>query len=887
MTAPRLPQWSRAAIAACIPADDAATILADLDEVFLVRMERAGALNARLWYARQALGFVLRVGASRLVGRPGRESIASDLRSAMRAFRRQPVYAATFVMTLAAALGLVAAVTLSARWVTLRSIPGVRNDGELATLRLSMKSAPDFVAFDVSAPNVAALRERLPTGGNLAGLKNFDADLASPTGRPFRVQGEMVSGNYFQLLGAGPAAGRTLAVADESPGSAPAAVITPRLAELLAGSVDAAVGSTIRVNGSPVTVVGVARSGFRGAQLPGAAEIWLTSAAISIVDPSVPPGSASDAASGIFRALIARLPRGMSADQLGADANAAMEAIRGAGGAHSFPANDFRFRAYEGAGLDPGVRAAARRALATLAAAAALLLALAAANVTNLAVARATALATSRAIKLTLGASRIRLIQSAVIEAGALGIAGGIGGLILAAACARWFADMQLDERGGSLSGAGVDIATGVVALTAGIVVAVLAYLLAHATVSRRGSTAAAARAAGTARQRVGRALLVMQVGLSVVLLVGAGLLGRTVRNFRSLELGFDPARILTVAFEPHLHGHEGAALGRLARRIEDEFGAVADANAVGIISPAPFASSYITAAMYPSADAAAAPVVGAGYYVSPGALRALGAKFLAGDAGWRADSATAVLSRAAAHRVFPGVPLQEIVGRTIPTRRAGGRPVRIDGIVEDIRLSDLTRPSPPAIFRPLAERPAGLSAVALVSASGNVNRLAPLVASAIARAEPSMPTFDAQSARRMIDRQFAERDAMSRASAVLGIVGLLLAGIGVYGVLGSAVASRRKEMSIRAALGASPSLLAAGVIEWGLRPIVLGIGVGLAGAIFAARALASQLYQLDKFDPPTFATGAMVMAIAGLIACVPSAIRAARAAPAEVIRET
>jgi putative ABC transport system permease protein len=885
MMAIRAPRWVRLVIGACIPADDRDAILADLDEVFMVRSQQGGSLSAQLWYARQAGNFVLHVGIARLAGRPGRDAIAADLRSSARTIRRHPLYAATFVTTLAAAIGVVAAVTLAARWVALRPIPGVRNGDELATLRLSMPSAPDFVAFDVSVPHVSGLRARLPVDGRLAGVKAVDVDLASPSGEPFRSRGELVSGNYFDVLGATVAAGRLLTNADESPSSSPSAVVTPRVAELVAGSVERAVGSTIRVNGAPVLVVGVTRPGFRGAELPGKAEIWFTVAALTIVDPSAPSTAATDGGYGAFRNLLGRRPEGMTVEKLAADANLAMQAMRGDGATAASAPNQFTFRAWPGAGLDPGVRATARRALMTLTAAAALLLALAAANLTNLAVARAAALATPRAIRLSLGASRFRLMQTTVIEAGVLGLAGGIGGLALASLCATWFADMQLAERGGALLGASVDGATVAVALSSGVAVAVVSYLLAQLTVGSR-NLAATARAGRASRQRVGRALLVVQVALSVVLLVGAGLLGRTVRNFRAVDLGFDPAGVFTIAFEPHLHAYESASLGLLARRIEDELAAVAGARGAGVISPAPFVSGYFTASMYADASSAT-PVVGAGFFVSPGALRALGGRFVAGNANWRGDSATAVLSRSAAHRIYPGVPLSEVVGRFMPTRREGGRPVRIDGIVEDIRLADLTRPSPPVIFRPLAERRAGMSVVALVATTGDAERLAPVVRHAIARVAPEVPVFDARSARRAIDRQFAERDAMSRVSSVLGVVGLLLAGIGVYGVLASAVASRRREMSIRAALGASPSLLAASVLEWGLGPIALGVCFGLGGAVFAARALASQLYQLDKFDPPTFATGALIMALAGLAACIPSALRAAAAAPAEVMRDS
>jgi predicted permease len=607
-----------------------------------------------------------------------------------------------------------------------------------------------------------------------------------------------------------------------------------------------------------------------------------------IIDPSVGAASAARRDFGAWRRMIARPVAGIPTTTIESAANGIVAEVRTAFPIHSYPALHMRYFAHGGVGLDPGVRASVVRTLTLLAGAAGLLLILAIANLMNLSLVQSTLRRSSTAIRLALGASRGRIARALTVESLLLGVGGAGVALLCAVAWTRWFEGTRLNERGADLSGMHVDLTVVFVTIGAAVSAAMIAFIMPARLIRTQALDRLMRRGAGAlpGAHRVRSVLVGVQVTVSVVLLVTAVLLGRTVDNLRNLELGFQPEPLLTFSLDPHLHGYESATLDVMARAVASRLAAIGAVEGAGFISPAPLGSGYVTASMYATADADASPVIGAGYFVTPGLLETLGVSVLAGNRSWSADSGTAVITRAMAARLFPGLPLTMLIDRTLPTRALGRNPVRIVAIIADVKLSDVTSAAPPMILRPLAERWPGMSVMGVVNTGRRPAQLAPLVTRVVRSTAPDLPVFGVRTAREAVDLQFAERGAMARAASTLGAIGLLLAALGLYGVLSHVVAARHREIGIRAALGATPAQIMGTVTRIGLIPVACGAIVGIAGAAAASRLLAAHLYDMDRFDPASYALSIVAIIVAAAAACLVPAYRAGRLSPVEVLRE-
>jgi predicted permease len=876
------PRWLRAIIRACLPFEDRNVLLDELEALYVERAA-AGQWRADLWYLRQAIGFALRLSAD-VVARAYAlaASLSMEVRVAARTFRRRRAYAWAFVMTLGIGTGVVTTTYSVANWVMLRPVPGVRDPAPLVTMQLDMPTTPEFVSWEVSQPDYETVRDRLAGLGQVAGMARLDIDVRAGTGAPMRVAGELVTPNYFDVLGTRLLAGRAYGTREDAPASV---VISTALASRIVDEPARAVGARIDINGAPHTVIGVAETGFRGAELPGRADLWLPVTALSVVDPSAEADAASRRGSTIWRRLIIRRTTNVTLGAVEAAANAALKATRTEFKEHSYNAATMRFHAFEGVGLDPGVRKSVRTTLRIIAATAMLLLLLAIANVSNLALANEATRGTLVGIQRALGATRGRIGIGRVIEGSLLGIVACVVSIALAAICRVVLETTRLTERGAALAGLQFDARVGVftlgVALFAAAIAATVGATLTRKTdvtdLLRRGSTV------GRASHRVRATLVGLQVALSLILLVVAGLLGKTVRNLRQIDLGFNPNGLATFAIDPRLHGLAGRQLQALLTEIETDLRNRGNTGA-GFVAPHPLGSNYYTGALYAGPDSGTRAVIGAGYYVTPGFLDAVGARVIAGTREWRADSGTAVITRSMVDSLFPNVDPRNLVGRTFPTRLRGRGLVVIAAVIEDLRLSDVTRPPVPTIFKPLAAGARDLSVRGF--ARGNpASTNAESIHSAIAQRAPDIPVFDLRSARSLVDQQFAERTSMALAARMLALFGVVLAAVGLYGVLSTIVVARQRELAIRMALGATPADVRARVLRGGFVPVTGGIVAGTVGAIIAARGIGAQLYGLGGFDAMTYASIVALIVVVALAACLLPARRAVRVAPNEALK--
>jgi putative ABC transport system permease protein len=891
---PAAPRWLRWIIRALVPPEDRVSLIDDLDRLFADRVRTRGRLSAHAWYARQTLGFIVHLGPARLADAVGdRRALRSDLRVALRSLRRQPAFTAAFVLTLAIGTGVLATVYSAANWVLLRPVPAVGDPGRLMYLRLGSAIAPPHVSFQISQPDFITLRERLPLAGALAASTPVDVDLHPSDGEPQRVAGEIVTANYFDVLRARLFAGRGfLASDDASSAPVPTVVMSYSMAARLDRDPAALVGRDVRINGALVRVAGVTARDFHGADLPGRAELWFPISALTIIDPSAKPDAVTSRGYPVWRKMVGRLPSDLKPsegiDVVASAANAVMESVRQEYRSHSYLALHFRFQAFPGIGLDPSVRGTVRRTLALLAGAAALLFALAVANLANLAVIRSASRGMATAIRRALGASSARIARHVMVEMILLGVAGGVVAILLAAVWSAWFQGTQLAEHGGGLTGMHVSVRVLLLTMAIALVGSFGAYFKPTFSAAPRSLEQLLRRGAGggPSSPRARMMLVSFQVALSLMLLVAAGLLGRTVANLRDIDLGFQPGRLLTFSLDPQLHGYEAARLDALGRDLERRLTSEPGIDGAGFIAPSPLRSSYVTGALYRSRDPDVRALVGAGFYVTPGFLKAIGVRVIAGDRDWRADSGTVVITRATLTQLLPGTTPQDAVGRFVLTQPNPPRYVRIAAVIENVSLSDITNAPPPVIFRPLSEGFPGLSLSGFVTTARSPMSVAPVVRRVIQAGAPELPLFDIRSARAAVDLQFAERNAMARVALSLSLLGVLLAATGLYGVLANAVAMRQREIGIRTALGAAPRVILSNVLVGGLVPVFGGVVAGLLGAALVSKLLSTQLYGLARFDLLTYAGGIAVLLAAATTASSLPAYRAMRLSPAEVLRD-
>lgn len=898
---PRPPRPLRWLLGRLLPRRDRAHLLLEMDDLYARRALRAGLRSALRWYVWRLPGFPARlvVDGCRAVARAllaGVASTAWDVRHGARVLRRRPAYTAANVVTLGIGIGGVATVYAVANWVLLRPVPGVEDPDSLVTLQLVVKD-PRSPAFPISEPDRRALADG--DGGALRGLVgSHEVDLNAAfaaDARPRRVASAVVSDGYFHLLGVRPAAGRLFGGEKGGVESDSATVVISR--ELWReewGEARSVLGTSVRIDGRRFTVIGVAPTGFHGAELPGRVQLWVPAGALSLVDPGYGPEALSARGRPVWTGLVGRPSPGNGPASVEEEAVRTIDEVRATYRAHSYTA-DFTFRAYKGVGLSPRLRAPVRRTLTLLAGAAGFLLLLALANVTNLGLAHGSARAVYAAVQAALGAGRARIARRVLAEQALLGLSGGGAGIGVAVLGCVAFRNASLSELGASLEGIHLDGGVAAFTSVAALAAALVAGLVPAAAAGTHDLLASLSGHRQGARHthRVQSVLVVTQVALSTLLLVGAGLFVRTVINLRSADVGFEPDRALRFSIDPQLQGYDDPAVRSLIARVEAGLSADPGVVAVGFVSPAPIRPSYYTDAVFPAGGTPEEDLVrGAQLQVTPGFLEAAGARFVAGrdfetDEDRALSPATetpVVISTGVARGAWPGLVPSRTIGRTLltPGRRPGS--LRVIGVVEDLRFLGVTAEVPPLVIYPWRGGVGGVEVTGWVRARGRPEDIAPRVRSVVGALDASLPVYGLRSARSSMDDLIVEERVITRLAVGLALVGLLLAGVGLHGVLGYAVTQRRRELGVRAALGAGPAQLVAPLVARGLLLTCVGAATGGVAAAALTRAIASRLFEVTPLDPLTWGAGAALLLAAATLAAWSPARRSTRVSPREAL---
>ncbi|HEX8209906.1 MAG TPA: ABC transporter permease [Longimicrobium sp.] len=801
------------------------------------------------------------------------DAFLQDLRFAIRSLSRAPAFALAAVATLALGIGANTAVFSLTNAVFLRPLPAERPQ-ELVRLLANERGAPG-ASNPLSYPDyldVAALR------GVFAGVAaSGRAEVERASGAPTR--GQLVSGNYFTVLGVRPAVGRALLPSDDVAGAKPVAVVSHDLWTRELGGGGDVVGSELRLNGQAFTVVGVAPASFRGTDVEIAPDVW-----VPLAQQPLLRGAAAGAPSLLAQRgshwlfPIARLAPGVTRDQ----ASSALRVLSARlGAAYPETNREVRFRAIPGGTL---VSAASSPEVLVvfilLSVVVAAVLAIACANVANLLLARAASRRREIAIRVSVGASRGRLVRQLLTESVLLALLGGAAGLALARAASRLFRLLELPPTLDFSTDGRVLAHSLAMSLATGIL-----FGLAPALAAARGDTQSALRdgGAGTGRSpsRLRGALTVAQVALSLALLVMAGLLLRSVWALQAAPTPYDEPRIATAHVEMRVAEGDTAAARAALLRLLEAVRRTPGVEAAAFTQLVPMGGSRVEEPFsVPGAAGGSRSldvnVVSGDYFATMGMRASAGRTFEPRD---RAGGApVAVVSRALARSLWPG---QNPIGKRLRAEREGRGVVEVVGVVDDVSYARH------AGLRPLVYLPWEQSidvGVALqVRARGDAAQVVEPVRRAARVAGVELVAARTLSQMRR-DAAFPQRLTGTLLS-IFGAVALALASVGVYGVVAYGVAQRTREIGVRIALGARPGDVSAMVVAGGARLAAIGVAVGVAIALGASQLLSTLLFGVGAADPLTYGGVAALLLGMTLLATWIPARRASRVDPMVALR--
>lgn len=829
-------------------------------------------------------------------------TVLQDLRLAVRVLRRSPVLAAIAVLVITLGTGAVTTLVSAANAIALRALPGVaRPDGLVEVRRTRVDGTVDGAGWDwASHPYYQALRAALRGDGEARAVADVAAWAMLPLTAVVRdeavaAQGTLVSDNYFRVLGVRPHLGRLFTPDAEGAALAqPVAVLSHTFWTARLAADPRVIGRTVRLNGHAVTVVGVAPPHFHGVYATLRTDAWLPLA----MQPRLQPGPGArllDDPGPTWLQLVARMRDGAGRDAAGRELSrhTARHAAQGAE-----PAELRRYTAVRVASLAPlpsGLHGRFLGFAALLVGAAALVLLVAAANVASMLLARAVARRREMAVRVALGATRGRLVRQLLAESVLLHGLGAAGGVLVATGATPLLArvplpanvpftlallDLSPDARvlGVAL---GLSLATGV---AFGLVPALRAARVDLNARLRDGTAGAGAR-----RSAARDALVGGQVAVSLVLLVAAGLLLRALERGRRVELGFDPSHVAVAALDLGAYGDDDARARRVRHAVRDALARTPGVVAVSFARDLPLTmgNSVDLRVDGPTASGAArgTPVrfgeVDAHYLATVRTPLVAGRDVGAGDDA-RAPR-VAVVNEAFVRRFWPREAPADVIGRTL---RRGAEVVTVVGVSRDAKHERLDEAPRPFVHFALAQGASSAGhAELLVRTTGDPSRLAPAIRAAVREADPALPAAAPTTLAATIDAVLLPRRLAAGVTAALGATALLLAVVGLYGLVAYLASQRTHEIGVRLALGASRGAVLRLVVGGGVRPVAAGLAVGLVLAAGAARVLASLLPGVRPLDAPGFVGGAALLTVAALAASYLPARRAAGTDPARVLR--
>ncbi|HKQ62297.1 MAG TPA: ABC transporter permease [Candidatus Polarisedimenticolaceae bacterium] len=812
-------------------------------------------------------------------------AFGQDLRFGARRLAKSPGFALIAIVSLALGIGVNTAIFSLVNAVVLRPLPVARADEVVSVAVRGQQDA--MLAF--SYPNYRDFRDRNQVLSGLA-VERFVTLSLSHRGENERLWGYLVSGNYFDVLGVRAGLGRTFAPEeDRTPLAHPVAVVSHACWLRRFGGDAGLVGREIQLNGHAFTVIGVAPEGFRGTEIIYTPEIWIPTMMLAWVEPGA-DWLERRRTQNLF--AIGRLKPGVGIEQAESSLN-----LLGAQLAREFPDENEgqSIRLFRPGLILPDLQGAVAGFSWALLGAVALVLVIACTNLASLLLVRATERRREVAVRLALGASRWRLIRQLLTENLLLALAGGAAGVLVAAWILRAAAavkppvdfpltiDLVLDGR---------VLAFALAASLATSVVFGLAPALQASRPDLVGGLKDASSQAGRARSRLRSGLVVAQLALSLVFLIAAGLVLRTLGKAQSLDPGFDPAGRLMMSVDLGLQGYDAARGQQFYRDAVAGIGALPGVRSAAVTNFVPLSLNYtaneIHAEGRPAARGANVPSAmtgsaGAGYFATMGVGLVAGREFEEHD-GTDAEP-VAIANLEFVRRIFPeAASPQAALGRRFSFSGADGPWVRLVGIVRDGKYFYIGEQPRPFVCTPMAQG-GGLNASLIVRVAGEPAAMIPAVRARLEALDPSLPIYDVKTLGQHLGLALFPARVAAAVLGGFGLLALTLAAVGIYGVTSYSVAQRTREIGIRMALGALRGDVSRLVLAQGLLLAASGLGLGLLLALAATRWLRGLLFAVSPTDPLTFALVPLVLGAVALAACWLPARRASRVDPAVALR--
>jgi predicted permease len=829
-------------------------------------------------------------------------TLIQDVRYAIRTLWKSPAFTLVCILTLALGIGANTAIFSVINATFLKALPFREPDRlVLASIEISGVRGTRVDTLPWSYPKFRTFLQTQRSFASVAGFNDENVNLTG-VGDPERLRMEAVSASYFPTLGVPALLGRTfLAEEDSTPSTHAVVILSHALWQSRFGGDTSVLGRTLTLNKVPFTVVGIAPAGFEG--LSGSIDVWVP---MMMVPTLTYPEALEERWSHWFE-VVARLRPGTSLEQARSEVAAAGDIVHRA---HRAPFDESASRGsafiapLREARSDPMIR----RSIAVLLGAVGFVLLIACANVANLLIARAAGRQREIGIRLALGAGRGRLVRQLLTESMLLAIAGGLGGVLLA----LWATDLLSalrPERTASwgirsselldLSSLAVDGRVLAFAFALSLVTGLLFGLLPAIGASRPSLTDALkeglsgrSRSLGSGRRLTGRGVLVAaEVAMALVLLIGAGLLVRSFALRQGVDMGFDPRNILTLRMDPAEGDYTRATAPRMHQAVMERLAALPGVVAVSVDKCTPLSSacngSVVTRIDEKEFRLDATDAVIGVHFIGTDHLRVLGVPLLRGRTFTLQDRQgsprVVLINEAAARKWWPG---QDPVGRRMSVGIGYFRDstAEVVGVIGNVNYGAIEAGPEPAVFIPNLQYSSPGTFI-LIRTVGDPSGLVSAVRREVLAVDASLPVF---SVRTMEERL---GDALSRARfgslllAVFAGIALLLAAVGVYGVMAYAVTQRTHEMGVRLALGADRGDLLRLVLSQGAWLAAVGIAVGLAASVVLTRVLSGLLYGVSPTDLPTFAAISVALGTAALLATYVPARRATRVDPMQALR--
>ena len=819
--------------------------------------------------------------------------VGRDIRFAVRGILRRPGYALAIIATLAVGIGANTAIFSVFNWILLRPLPAVIQPDKLVTIRFQTPKAPGGSYF-MPYLDYAELRDKVGAFTGTASSLPIDATLATSPGEdggPGEI--ELVTTNYLSVLGVAPTPGRDFMPSEElKVDGQPPAIISHERWQRSFDRDPQIVGRTLLIDGRSFTIVGVAPRGFQGKSLVASTDAWVPVGAFKTVLPHYDADTLTSRRGSLLGDAFARLRPGVTLAAAQAEATAVADgsadfATRGPKRVKS----SIRPVLYAGLGHDVLAQQKLTTTFNLLMGAVGLILLLACANAANLLLARTTARRREIAVCQAIGASRFRIIRQQLAEGLVLSVAAGITGLALAAWLTSLFNGMKILVFLPVIEGVSIDWRVCAFALGASLLTGII-FSTAPAITGSRVDLQSSLKDGVTVSRR-GKGLLrgglvTLQVTVSVLLVVTAGLFLRTLHNIRALELGIEPQGLTGFAIDPSRLGYESLRSQRTLAEAVERLRATPGIRDAAFTWMTPFGNGRqeLSLARPETPDAfvgVPAGTVSSGYFKTMGIPLLAGRDFTDAEFGRRTDErGLVILSQALAQQLFPN---GGAVGSRLLVEFPPKMEVEIIGIVGDVRGRPITTDPEPFVYEPAGQRwPATWGTVVLRSSLPPSQTAAAVrgVTKALdpAFGPPRIETFES-----MIDGVLSEQRLFARLSGLFAVVAALLAGIGIYAMMAGAVAERRREFGIRLALGARQGIIAGLVLR---QAVVLGgIGViaGLAGATALRKVIEARLFGVNSADPFTLAGAAVAVVALCVVASLVPALGAARIDPVRSLR--